>query len=157
MRESLTAINRYTRSGSYIIALIATLALPIAPTPCVVAAALDRASTPGQQLGNLINDYRKQHGLQPLEPAAMLSELAREHAARMARDNRLSHDGFEQRLAKTRAPRCVENVGDGYETPPAAFDAWRNSPVHDRNLLDPKIRYMGLAIERGYVAFFACG
>jgi uncharacterized protein YkwD len=108
-------------------------------------------------LARLINDYRAQHSLPALSPAPSLSDLAQAHAAAMAREDRLSHDGFKERLAKTHAPHCVENVGAGYGTARDEFEAWRNSAVHDRNLLDPRIRYMGLGIHRRYVTFFACG
>jgi uncharacterized protein YkwD len=115
------------------------------------------ASAYARDLGAFINDYRRQHGLPPLESATMLSDLAKEHAARMARERRLSHEGFEQRFARTQAPHCVENVGGGYDTPRKEFDAWRKSSTHDHNLLDPDVRYMGIAVDGGYVAYFACG
>ena len=108
------------------------------------------------QLGKLINDYRVHNGLQPLALAAPLSELAQKHAARMAREDRLSHEGFQQRFANARSPRCVENVGANSGPAQAAFAAWRNSPTHDHNLLDARITRMGIAVEGPYVAFFAC-
>lgn len=108
------------------------------------------------QLGELINRYRVQRGLQPLAVSAPLAELAREQAERMARERRLSHTGFERRFARAAAGHCVENVGGGYRTPRLAFEGWRTSPAHDHNLLDPAITRAGIALEGGYVAFFAC-
>ena len=108
------------------------------------------------KLGQLINEYRVQQGLPPLALDAPLSELAHEHARTMAHDNRLSHDGFQQRFAKAQSPTCVENVGSNFDKPEAEFDAWRNSPAHDHNLLDSRITRMGIATEDRYVAFFAC-
>jgi len=87
---------------------------------------------------------------------APLSELAHEHATRMAQDKRLSHYGFEERFAKAGSPTCVENVGWNQRTPEAEFAAWRDSPAHARNLVDPRIMRMGIGIEDRYVAFFAC-
>ena len=107
-------------------------------------------------LGKLINDYRAQHDVPPLAPDASLSELAHEHAARMAQDKRLSHYGFEERFAKAGSPRCVENVGWNQRTPEAEFAEWRNSPTHAHNLLDPAIARMGIGIQDRYVTFFAC-
>src|SRR5689334_7578268 len=138
-------------------ALLACVAVTLVAATWGAAVPPNAGSGYAQQLGGLINDYRKQHGLQALEAAPMLDALAHEQAARMARENRLSHEGFDQRLARTHAPHCVENVGGGYDTPRDEFEAWRTSSEHNRNLLDARIRYMGLAIERGYVAFFACG
>ena len=108
------------------------------------------------RLGRLINAHRAQHGLHPLSPVPLLAGLAREHSALMARQHRLSHDGFQQRFANARSPTCVENVGVDPGTPEAEFEAWRNSPTHAHNLLDPGIARMGIAIEAGYVTFFAC-
>ena len=108
------------------------------------------------QLGKLINDYRAEHNVPPLAPDASLSELAHEHAARMAQDKRLSHYGFEERFAKAGSPRCVENVGWNQRTPEAEFAGWRDSPTHARNLLDPGIARMGIGIQDRYVTFFAC-
>jgi uncharacterized protein YkwD len=133
------------------VSMVATLAA----APARAAAGPEDAYT--AELGRLIDDYRAQHRLQPLAMDARLSELAQAHAMHMAREDRMSHDGFQQRLVAARAPRCVENVGENLRTPQAAFGAWRDSPVHDHNLLDPAITRMGVAIEAGYVAFFACG
>src|SRR5690349_2874425 len=144
-----------SRRAAFVV--LASVAIALTGEPSGGAAAPDASSAYARELGGLINDYRKQHGLQPLEAAAMLAELAHQHAERMAGEGRLSHEGFGQRLARTHAPHCVENVGGGYDTPRAEFEAWRTSPEHNRNLLDARIRYMGLGVERGYVAFFACG
>ena len=120
------------------------------------AASADPAAPYAAQLGKLINDYRAQHDVPPLAADASLSELAREHAARMARDKRLSHYAFEERFAKAGSPRCVENVGWNQRTPEAEFAGWRDSPTHARNLLDSDVTRMGIGIEDRYVTFFAC-
>jgi uncharacterized protein YkwD len=104
----------------------------------------------------LINDYRAQHGLASLALDAPLSELAQEQAKRMARERRLSHDGFQERFARARSPTCVENVGSHQGGPEAEFEAWRESPPHAHNLLDPRITRMGIAVDDSYAAFFAC-
>ena len=122
----------------------------------VAAAPVDQPDPYAEQLGKLINDYRAQHDVPPLAPDASLSELAHEHAARMAQDKRLSHYGFEERFAKAGSPRCVENVGWNQRTPEAEFAGWRDSPTHARNLLDPGIARMGIGIQDRYVTFFAC-
>lgn len=136
--------------------LAALLVLVAVATVVGSAMAADQADAYAEQLGTLINRYREQHGLEPLARVAPLSNLAHEHAARMAKQDRLSHDGFAQRFAKAHSPTCVENVGTNYGTPEAEFEAWRRSASHNHNLLDPRIARMGLAIEGRYVAFFAC-
>lgn len=107
------------------------------------------------RLSQLVNGYRAEHGGASLALDASLSVLAREHASAMAKDGRLSHDGFQQRFANARSPHCVENVAAS-GTPQATFDAWRGSPIHAHNLLDPDIARMGIGIDGRYVTFFAC-
>ena len=119
-------------------------------------AAAGEADANVAQLANLINGYRTQHQLQRLASDTALSDLAREHARSMARQNRLSHDGFQQRFERARSPACVENVAVGSGAPEAEFEAWRDSTIHARNLLDARITRMGIATEGRYVAFFAC-
>lgn len=109
-----------------------------------------------RQLGQLINDYRQQHGLQPLNFVQDLANLADEHSTRMAAQRKLSHDGFRDRAVRTRSKVCVENVGWNYPSPATQLEGWKLSPTHDRNLLEPKVSGMGLAVTTRYVAFFAC-
>jgi uncharacterized protein YkwD len=137
-------------------AILAIVALALVACSSGAEAAGGHAGAYAERLGELINDYRVHRGRQPLALVAPLSELAQKHAADMAREDRLSHEGFEERFANARSPRCVENVGSISGTPQAAFDAWRNSPTHEHNLVDARITRMGIAIEGRYVAFFAC-
>jgi uncharacterized protein YkwD len=108
-----------------------------------------------ERLSKLINGYRAEHAGTPLALTASLSVLAHEHAVAMAKDGRLSHDGFQQRFSNAQSPHCVENVAAS-GTAEATFDAWRDSPTHARNLLDPGISRMGIGVDGRYVAFFAC-
>lgn len=151
-RRSRTTAACWRLGGKKLAVTIALMLL----AGVAAAATTDPADPFAAQLGKLINDYRAQHDVPPLAADASLSELAHEHAARMARDKRLSHYGFEERFAKAGSPRCVENVGWNQRTPEAEFAGWRDSPTHARNLLDPGVARMGIGIEDRYVTFFAC-
>lgn len=107
-------------------------------------------------LALLINEYRADRGLPSLELASELSALASEHSSQMAEHRLLSHDGFRNRFDRTRARVCVENVGVNFPHAKAQLDGWRESPGHQRNLLEPKIVRMGIAKSEGFVTFFAC-
>jgi len=107
-------------------------------------------------LANLINAYRAQNGLGPLEVAEDLADLALEHSASMSERRQLSHEGFRARFQRTRSRLCVENVGWNHRTPEALLEGWRLSPAHHRNLLDPGVSRMGIAAAARYVTFFAC-
>jgi uncharacterized protein YkwD len=127
--------------------------------PAAAADGIGRSSLAGgyaQRLADLINQYRQQHGLGPLTLTEDLASIATEHTAQMAGEHRLSHDGFTHRFDRTNARMCVENVGWNYPVAEAQLDGWRASPGHHRNLLEPKVSRMGIAVSRSYVTFFAC-
>jgi uncharacterized protein YkwD len=107
-------------------------------------------------LAALINAYRADRGLPPLELTAELNVLASEHSSRMSGYRRLSHDSFRDRFDRTRAGICVENVGVDFPHAEAQLDGWRASPGHHRNLLEPKVARMGIAKSESFVTFFAC-
>lgn len=116
-----------------------------------------QASPYVRSLAVLINAYRSDHGLAPLELSAELNQLASAHSSQMAEQQRLSHSGFRERFDRTRARICVENVGMNFPHGEAQLDGWRASPGHHRNLLEPKVARMGIAKSASFVTFFACG
>jgi uncharacterized protein YkwD len=105
----------------------------------------------------LINRYRKTKQRKPLVSSPLYSDLAVEHSQTMQGQDRMSHDGFEERFRRaTDASSCVENVGWNHQTAQSLFDAWRKSPGHNRNMLERKIRRAGIGREGAYATFFAC-
>ncbi len=137
----------------YAIAIAALLAAPAAAGP---RAAGEPAQDYLQHLGELINGYRLDHGVEPLDLADDLVALATDHSDSMAAQRQLSHDGFHDRFTSAASRICVENVGVNYPTPEALFEGWRLSPAHHRNLLEARVSRMGLAASARYVTFFAC-
>lgn len=139
--------------------LIGVVAVSLSTQLAAATPAQKLAASEGyvRQLGNLINDYRADRGLRPLIPAKNLAALADEHSVGMAAQGKLSHDGFGNRAQRTHSDVCVENVGWNYPSPEAQLEGWRNSPTHDRNLLNPNVTRMGIGFNSRYVAFFACG
>jgi uncharacterized protein YkwD len=109
-----------------------------------------------KQLSDLVNAYRMREGASSLAIDAGLAALAREHSAAMAKAGQPSHDGFPSRVARSGYRVCVENVGWNYPTPAAQLDGWQHSPEHDKNLRDPRIRRMGIAVVGSYATFIAC-
>jgi uncharacterized protein YkwD len=116
----------------------------------------ERAESFVQQLAALINDYRRQQGLQALLPAAELVSLADEHSEAMASQRVLTHEGFRHRHARSGSKVCVENLGWNHRSPQALLEGWRQSPGHHRNLLNPKVERVGIAARERFVTFFAC-
>ena len=142
------------------------LAMDDAPAHDRVALAPAHVSAQGQDgapsshyarhLAALINAYRADRGLPPLELALELNALASEHSLQMAGQGQLSHAGFRDRFDRTGARICVENVGVNFPHAEAQLDGWRASPGHHRNLLEPKVERMGIAKSASFVTFFAC-
>ena len=105
----------------------------------------------------LINRYRSTKKLKPLVSSPQYVALAGEHSQTMLEQQRMSHDGFEERFRQAAdAHSCVENVGWNHQTPQSLFDGWRKSPGHNRNMLVLKISRAGISRSGAYATFFAC-
>jgi uncharacterized protein YkwD len=98
---------------------------------------------------DLISAYRRKNGQSAVSIDAALQKAAEEQAFAMARADTMSHDlrGTLQARLNGRLDHgaAVENISAGYKTLGEALAGWRDSPAHDRNLLDPAMRRMGIA------------
>jgi uncharacterized protein YkwD len=108
-----------------------------------------------QEFHNLLNNYRVQNGLVPvlfdmdIQEAAewMSNDMGQydyfNHTDRLGRSpwDRMCHYGYCFNTWKG------ENIAAGYSTSQAVFDAWRNSPGHNSNMLGANFRVHGI----GYV------
>lgn len=101
----------------------------------------------------LINDYRRQRGLKPLEINARLAAAAAGHSADLARRDTISHQGSDGsdhwiRIKRTGyvARYTAENVGVGQKSIGELIAGWRRSPPHNANLLSTSARQMGIAL-----------
>ena len=123
-----------------------------------VAAGTDQTNADpyADRLGELANQYRVRQGKEPLVADPALAALAREHSIAMAKAGRLSHDDFQSRFRRSGYGMCVENVGWNYPTPGAQLQAWQQSPGHDHNLVDARVRHMGIGTASDYVTFIGC-
>lgn len=97
-----------------------------------------------------ISAYRRAHDLSPVIIDPGLMALAQAQADAMARANHLSHEiegPLARRLDAAHRPKgyAVENVSAGYASADAAVAGWQRSPGHNLNLLDTKMRRMGIA------------
>ena len=103
----------------------------------------------------LINAYRKQNGLRPLELNPQLTTAAKDHATDLAKWDRISHYGSDGSNPWDRVKRsgynpkvAAENVGTGQATMEEVFKGWRESDGHNKNLLLPDATHMGIALVR---------
>ena len=120
------------------------------PTPSLVerpsvVVRLDPASLQAR-----LSAYRRAHDLSPVTIDPALMALAQSQANAMARADHLSHEiagNLDHRLDSAHHAKgyAVENVSAGYASADAALAAWERSPGHNLNLLDSKMRKMGIA------------
>ncbi|MDR7038515.1 uncharacterized protein YkwD [Methylobacterium sp. BE186] len=97
-----------------------------------------------------ISRYRAQHGLGPVTVDAGLVTAASYQASANARAGRLSHDlggTFTSRMSQAGLGRAhaAENLSAGSETFDEVFARWKASPEHNRNMLIPQIKRIGVA------------
>lgn len=101
----------------------------------------------------LINEYRTGKGLKALKLDARLSAAAKAHSQDLASGDRISHYGSDGSSPWDRVKRsgygakvAAENVGTGQASLEEVFKGWTESPGHNRNLLLPAARDMGIAL-----------
>ncbi|MDB5508568.1 MAG: hypothetical protein JWL93_1037 [Hyphomicrobiales bacterium] len=98
---------------------------------------------------DMISIYRRKSGQSTLTIDPALQKAAEEQALAMARADRMSHDvrgSLRSRLdGRLDHSAAVENISAGYHTLAEAFSGWRDSPSHNKNMLNPAMRRMGIA------------
>ncbi|MGA2095728.1 MAG: CAP domain-containing protein [Candidatus Acidiferrum sp.] len=118
-------------------------------------------SSDEQALFDAVNRERIAEHVQPLQWDSILARAARSHAVVMSRNGDLSHQypgepSLEQRAAQAgaRFANIAENVALG---PDAAeiHDGWMHSPGHRKNILDPDVTALGIAVVRGHYSLYA--
>jgi uncharacterized protein YkwD len=102
---------------------------------------------------DLLNAYRRQHGLRPLKLQPALTEAARAHSLDLAKWDRISHFGSDGsnpwdrvKRAGYNAKLAAENVGTGQASLDEVMKGWEASPGHNKNLLLPDAQHMGIAL-----------
>ncbi len=103
-----------------------------------------------QAAASAISRYRAQHGLSPVVIDSRLITAASFQAQANARAGRLSHElagSFDSRMASVGFGRryASENLSAGSETFDQVLTRWKASPEHNRNMLMPQLRRIGIA------------
>jgi uncharacterized protein YkwD len=97
-----------------------------------------------------ISAYRVQHGLSPVVVDPTLVKAAAFQAGNNARTGQLSHEiggSFTSRMASAGLAKswAAENLSAGSETLDQVLARWKASPEHNKNMLLPQIRRIGIA------------
>jgi uncharacterized protein YkwD len=108
----------------------------------------------------LISQYRKALGLPPVVADGALNRAAEVQARAVAQAGSLSHGQFASRMSNLGIMgHAAENLEAGSKTAAEAIARWKASPGHNRNLLMPEARRVGIAYAKspgaGYEHYWA--
>jgi uncharacterized protein YkwD len=100
----------------------------------------------------MVNSYRTENGAGALTVDASLQEAAEWMSADLGQNGYLSHTDSLGRDPWTRScdfgychdTAQAENIAAGTNTASQAFDLWKNSGMHNENLLDPAFKVIGI-------------
>ena len=113
------------------------------------------ASTPASsdaytaRIFTLLNRERARHGLQPLRRGPCATTWAERWSSTLAGTQRLRHQPLKPLLKACGARRAAENIGGGNVSADEMMKTWMNSRAHRANILNPKLRYVGVGAARG--------
>jgi uncharacterized protein YkwD len=94
----------------------------------------------------LVSQYRTANGLSPVVMDTTLNRAAEVQARAVAQAGSLSHGAFASRMASFGINGVsAENLVAGSRTVDQAMARWKASPGHNRNLLMPEARRIGIA------------
>lgn len=136
-------------AAALLLALTGCGGLTLSPEPEVEnathAAVLDEVAAAAA-----ISAYRVQHGLSPVVVDPTLVKAASFQASNNARHGQLSHEvggSFTSRMASAGLAKswAAENLSAGSETLEQVLARWKASPEHNKNMLLPQIRRIGIA------------
>jgi uncharacterized protein YkwD len=95
---------------------------------------------------SLISAYRVANGLSPVTVDQQLNRAAEQQARAVAEAGRLSHGNFGERMGRYGiAGYAAENLSAGQDTVAEAVKSWKESRLHNGNLLMPEAGHIGLA------------
>ena len=97
----------------------------------------------------MINDFRVQHGLHPVQWSDELANASREWSSTMRRTGRFQH--------ATNRNGAGENIAKGREDGAYTFNQWKNSAGHRRFLLSPSTTEAGVGQSSNYWTYRARG
>ena len=99
------------------------------------------------------NQFRRSKGMPDLVMRSDLNSIARKHSEDMAKGRRsFGHDGYIQRVLQVQKiikpfNSMAENVAYGARTGKEAFEIWKTSSGHRKNMLG-NYKYIGIGTAR---------
>jgi len=153
--------TRLSRTKALILLAVAAAALLLALLPALASA--QTYSADELTFIQLINNYRQSEGLSTLLLSDAISDAATKHSSDMAKYNFFSHYSVQSayfpvgsspwdRMRLCGYPYNTdmgENIAAGDATAQAVFEAWKSSPGHNANMLDPNYKVIGIGLVTG--------
>ena len=105
-----------------------------------------------QETFNLINEYRKQNGLEALKIDSKLQEVAKIKAEDIVNHEYFSHTSpnlgtpFEMLKQNGITYQIAGENLAGNSSPEKAVEAWIHSPSHKENIVEEKFQYTGICV-----------
>lgn len=104
---------------------------------------------------SIINSYRAEKGVAPLELDGKLTEIAGVRAEEVAWSGKHEHFRPNNRYFSSIFKEggiddgnVGENIGWGYATPEAVCQAWKESETHYENLMNPEYTKIGIGVAQ---------
>ncbi|MFG3054136.1 CAP domain-containing protein [Kitasatospora sp. NPDC048239] len=127
-----------------------------ATPPKTATPASGTAAQYAQQVVDLVNAQRAQHGCGPVTAEPRLAAAAQGHSEDMADRNYFDHaspEGYhaDHRIEANgyRWSTWGENIARGQKDPAAVMDAWMNSAGHRANILNCAFKELGVGVRTG--------
>jgi uncharacterized protein YkwD len=157
---------RTTRRALTLMVVTALTALltTVAPAAPANAAVINSVTLNASEAGlvNYINSARRKAGLKPVIVTSGTTDVARRWARQMSNSKTLKHNpNFATQVRNAGSPkwtRVTENVGYASAcNVKQLFDAYMKSPGHRKNIMDPKVRYLGIGSVDRKDPKWSCG
>lgn len=123
----------------------------IVVTPLQLLLANDYLATEAEQIYQLTNELRESQNLPPLQRDPKLEQSSEMKVDNIVSTKNFSHGGLQDYLASADYSYKLagENLARGFYSAEEAIEAWKQSPTHYANLIDPNYRDIGISIEQG--------
>ena len=149
------------RAACAVTALAAALAAcALQPEKRVAREEISVSTADAARAASLISAWRVSNGLSPVRLDTALNAPATEQAVAVAQYGKLTHGNFSARMERYGAPgAAAENLSAGSSDVADVINRWKRSSGHNRNMLLPDMRRIGLAKAtspgKGYGSYWA--
>jgi hypothetical protein len=154
-------MRRISAPLGLVLAIAVSIGVLLALLPYVASAAT--YDTEELAFLQLINQYRQGQGLSKLVLSDAISDATDKHSSDMGKYGFFDHGSLRSDFFPVGATpwdrmrlsgydyytNLGENIAAGQSTAQAVFNAWKASPTHDANMVNPSYRVIGIGLVTG--------